>query len=109
MSERTFRHRRDRFEADGAERPNDCRPGRVSAHQRVPDQYCDQNVTKDCADSEIYAAFFVAEEVTISCFQPPLEVAPGKGLFCAPYTDRGNWPQPGVARQTVKGRISRSP
>ena len=43
----------------------------------------------DDATSEIYSAFFVAEEGTMSSFRGLSEVIARHGLFCAFYTDRG--------------------
>ena len=61
-----------------------------STHQWVPNQYWDLIVTMDDASSEIYSAFFVAEEGTMSCFQALLDVASAKGLFCSLYADRAS-------------------
>lgn len=47
-------------------------------------------VTLDDATSEIYSAFLVEEEGTISSFQGVAEVVGRKGLFCSFYTDRGS-------------------
>ena len=47
-------------------------------------------VTLDDATSEIYSAFFVAEEGTASTFQALREVIGERGLFCSLYTDRGS-------------------
>ena len=61
-----------------------------STHQWVPNQYWDLIVTMDDASSEIYSAFFVAEEGTMSCFQALLDVASAKGMFCSLYADRAS-------------------
>ena len=53
-------------------------------------QPLDLVVTLDDATSEIYSAFFVAEEGTTSTFRALAEVVAAKGLFCALYTDRGS-------------------
>ena len=46
-------------------------------------QYWDLIVTMDDASSEIYSAFFVAEEGTMSCFQALLDVAVSQGACSA--------------------------
>ena len=47
-------------------------------------------VTLDDATSEIYSAFLVEEEGTMSTFQGLIETIAAKGLFCSFYTDRGS-------------------
>ena len=47
-------------------------------------------VTLDDATSEIYSAFFVEEEGTLSSFRGLREVIETKGLFSSLYTDRGS-------------------
>jgi transposase len=47
-------------------------------------------VTMDDASSEIYSAFLVEEEGTMSSFLALREVIAGRGLFCSLYTDRGS-------------------
>ncbi len=47
-------------------------------------------VTMDDATSEIYSAFLVEEEGTMSTFQALLDVFAGKGLPSSLYTDRGS-------------------
>ena len=59
-------------------------------HQWVPGQYRDLIVTMDDATSEIYSAFFVAEEGTMSSFVALLEVGSAMGLFCSLYADRAS-------------------
>ena len=59
-----------------------------STHQWVPEQWWDLIVTMDDATSEIYSAFFVEEEGTMSTFEALSEVIEVKGLFCALYADR---------------------
>lgn len=44
----------------------------------------------DDATSEIYSAFLVEEEGTVSTFRALREVIGEHGLFCALYTDRGS-------------------
>ena len=60
-----------------------------SHHEWVAGQWWDLIVTMDDATSEIYSAFFVAEEGTMSSFRGLSEVIARHGLFCALYTDRG--------------------
>ena len=68
-----------------------------SSHQWVVGQWWDMIVTianhlawakMDDATSEIYSAFFVDEEGTMSTFEALSEVIEVKGLFCALYADR---------------------
>jgi transposase len=61
-----------------------------SSHQWVADQWWDLIVTMDDATSEIYSAFFVAEEGTMSTFRALAEVIAAKGLFCLLYADRAS-------------------
>jgi hypothetical protein len=61
-----------------------------SRHSWVKDAQWDLIVTMDDATSEIYSAFFVAEEGTMSSFQALLEVIEGRGLFGSLYADRGS-------------------
>ena len=44
----------------------------------------------DDATSDIYSAFFVAEEGTMSSFQGVSEAIWAKGLFCSLYADRAS-------------------
>ena len=44
----------------------------------------------DDATSEIYSAFFVAEEGTMSSFMGVSDVIRSRGLFCSLYVDRGS-------------------
>jgi transposase len=61
-----------------------------SRHEWVPGESWDLIVTLDDATSEIYSAFFVAEEGTMSTFRALTEVIAKHGLFCALYADRGS-------------------
>jgi transposase len=61
-----------------------------SRHAWVPGEHWDVIVTLDDATSEIYSAFFVAEEGTMSTFRALTEVIAKHGLFCALYADRGS-------------------
>jgi hypothetical protein len=63
-----------------------------STHQWIPaiDSRFDLIVTMDDATSEIYSAFLVEQEGTMSSFVAVREVVAKHGLFCALYTDRGS-------------------
>jgi transposase len=63
-----------------------------SRHAWLPgsDEQLDLIVTLDDATSEIYSAFLVEEEGTMSSFQGLGEVIAKHGLFCSLYTDRGS-------------------
>lgn len=75
-------------------RPRKPLPGMMlhqdgSTHEWVPGCQWDLIVTMDDATSELYSAFFVEEEGTMSSFQGVREVIEQKGLFSSLYTDRG--------------------
>ena len=61
-----------------------------SSHEWVPGQWWDLIVTMDDATSELYSAFFVEEEGTMSSFAGVSDVIGSKGLFCSLYADRGS-------------------
>ena len=62
-----------------------------SRHEWLPGQPAlDLIVTMDDATSEIYSAFFVDEEGTMSCFRALSEVIGERGLFCSLYADRAS-------------------
>ena len=61
-----------------------------STHEWVPDSQWDLIVTLDDATTELYSAFFVEEEGTLSSFRGLHEVIGTKGLFSSLYTDRGS-------------------
>jgi transposase len=63
-----------------------------SSHRWLPalDQELDLIVTLDDATSEIYSAFLVDQEGTMSSFQALAEVIGAHGLPCALYTDRAS-------------------
>ena len=76
-------------------RPRRPLPGMIlhqdgSRHEWVKGQLWDLIVTMDDATSEIYSAFFVPEEGTMSTFLALEEVIGRHGLFCALYTYRGS-------------------
>ena len=76
-------------------RPRTPLPGMMlhqdgSTHEWVPDCQWDVIVTLDDATTEIYSAFFVEEEGTMSSFQGVREVIETKGLFSSLYPDRGS-------------------
>ena len=60
-----------------------------SRHEWLPGRTIDLIVTMDDATNEIYSAFLVEEEGTMSSFQGLGEVIAQHGLFCSLYTDRG--------------------
>lgn len=61
-----------------------------SRHEWVQGRYWDLIVTLDDATGEIYSAFFIHEEGTMSTFRGLGEVIAHHGLFCSLYTDRGS-------------------
>ncbi len=61
-----------------------------SSHEWVPGKWWDLIVTMDDATSDIYSAFFVDEEGTMSSFAGVSDVIVSKGLFCSLYADRGS-------------------
>ena len=76
-------------------RPRRALPGMMlhqdgSSHEWVPGRWWDLIVTMDDATSDIYSAFFVAEEGTMSSFQGVSEAIWAKGLFCSLYADRAS-------------------
>jgi transposase len=76
-------------------RPRKPLPGMMlhqdgSTHEWVPGGQWDLIVTLDDATSEIYSAFFVEEEGTLSSLRGLQEVMETKGLFSSLYTDRGS-------------------
>ena len=76
-------------------RPRKPLPGMMlhqdgSTHEWVPNSQWDLIVTLDDATTEIYSAFFVEEEGTLSSFRGLQEVMETKGLFSSLYTDRGS-------------------
>ena len=76
-------------------RPRKPLPGMMlhqdgSTHEWVPGCQWDLIVTLDDATTEIYSAFFVEEEGTMSSFRGLGEVIATNGLFSSLYTDRGS-------------------
>jgi len=76
-------------------RPRKPLPGMMlhqdgSTHEWVPDCQWDLIVTLDDATTELYSAFFVEEEGTLSSFRGLQEVIGTKGLFSSLYADRGS-------------------
>jgi transposase len=61
-----------------------------SRHEWIAGEAWDLIVTMDDATSEIYSAFFVAEEGTMSTFRALDAVIARYGLFCSLYADRGS-------------------
>jgi transposase len=75
-----------------------------SSHQWVAGQVWDLIVTMDDATNEIYSAFLVAEEGTMSSFRGLAEVIAAHGLFCSLYTDRAShyWHTPAAGGKVDK-------
>jgi transposase len=76
-------------------RPRKPLPGMMlhqdgSTHEWVPGCQWDLIVTLDDATTEIYSAFFVEEEGTLSSLRGLQEVMETQGLFSSLYTDRGS-------------------
>ena len=76
-------------------RPRTPLPGMMlhqdgSTHEWVPGCQWDLIVTLDDATSELYSAFFVEEEGTLSSLRGLREVIETQGLFSSLYTDRGS-------------------
>ena len=85
-----------RRSAHRKKRPRRPLPGMMlhqdgSRHRWIPaiDAEWDLIVTMDDATSQIYSAFLVEEEGTMSSFHALREVVARHGLFCSLYTDRG--------------------
>ena len=79
------RKRRDRTPLAGLMIHQDA-----STHYWVPDEQWDLVITMDDADSEIYSAFMVAEEGTVSSFKGAHETIEAHGIFSSFYSDRGS-------------------
>lgn len=79
-----------------------------STHQWIPGEYWDLIVTLDDATNEIYSAFFVAEEGTLSSFQGVQETIKAKGLFSSFYSDRGShyWHTPEAGGKVDKSNLT---
>ncbi|WHZ26179.1 MAG: Transposase [Nitrospira sp.] len=87
--------RASRRGAHRKKRPRKPLPGMMlhqdgSRHEWVPGCQWDLIVTLDDATSEMYSAFFVEEEGTMSSFRGLREVIEKQGLFSSLYTDRGS-------------------
>lgn len=92
-------------------RPRKPLPGMMlhqdgSTHEWIPGCQWDLIVTLDDATTEIYSAFFVEEEGTLSSFRGLQEVMETKGLFSSLYTDRGShyWHTDGAGGKVDKTR-----
>ncbi len=90
-------------------RPRRALPGMMvhqdgSRHEWVPGRWWDLIVTMDDATSEIYSAFFVEEEGTLSSFRALGEVIRERGLFCSLYADRAShyWHTPNAGGKVDK-------
>jgi hypothetical protein len=75
-----------------------------SRHEWIAGETWDLIVTMDDATSEIYSAFFVAEEGTMSTFRGLHAVIAERGLFCSLYADRGShyWHTPEAGSKVDK-------
>ena len=87
--------RASRRGAHRKKRPRKPFPGMMlhqdgSTHEWVPGCQWDLIVTLDDATTEIYSAFFVEEEGTLSSFRGLREAIGTKGLFSSLYADRGS-------------------
>ena len=82
----------------------------ASPHRWVPglDRPLDLVVTMDDATSEVYSAFLVEEEGTMSSFRGLAETIAAKGLFCSLYTDRAShyFHTPRASGPVDKGRLT---
>lgn len=94
-------------------RPRKPLPGMMlhqdgSTHTWVPGCQWDLIVTLDDATTELYSAFFVEEEGTMSSFQGLREVIERKGLFSSLYTDRAShyWYTEAAAGKVDKRRLT---
>ena len=90
-------------------RPRRALPGMMlhqdgSSHEWVPGRWWDLIVTMDDATSDIYSAFFVTEEGTMSSFQGVSEAIRAKGLFCSLYADTAShyWNTPEAAARWTR-------
>lgn len=94
-------------------RPRKPLPGMMlhqdgSTHEWVPGCQWDLIATLDDATTELYSAFFVEEEGTMSSFQGLREVIETRGLFSSLYTDRGShyWHTEAAGRKVDKTRLT---
>jgi transposase len=94
-------------------RPRNPLPGMMlhqdgSTHEWVSGCQWDLIVTLDDATTEIYSAFFVEEEGTLSSLRGLQEVMETKGLFSSLYTDRGShyWHTDEAGGQVDKIRLT---
>ena len=80
----------------------------ASSHQWVDRQWWDLIVTMDDATSEIYSAFFVDEEGTMSSLRGVFDVIESRGLFSSFYTDRGShyWFMPEAGGKVDKQNLT---
>ena len=79
-----------------------------SNHEWVPGKWWDLIVTMDDATNEIYSAFFVEEEGTMSSFIGVGDVIRSRGLFCSLYADRGShyWHTPEAGGKVDKKNLT---
>ncbi|MCH7741560.1 MAG: ISNCY family transposase [Proteobacteria bacterium] len=62
----------------------------ASTHYWVPNEQWDLVITMDDADNEVYSAFVVEEEGTLSSFTGVRETIEEHGIFSSFYSDRGS-------------------
>lgn len=108
--------RKQKAKSKGAhrrKRPRRALPGMMihqdgSSHEWVAGAFWDLIVTMDDATSEIYSAFFVEEEGTMSSFRGICDVISAKGLFSSFYSDRGShyWHTPSAGGKVDRDHLS---
>lgn len=74
----------------------------------LPGQSQDLIAYLDDATNEVYSAYLVEEEGTMTCMQGLLQVIEDEGLFCSLYTDRGShfFHTPKVGGPVDKSRLT---
>ena len=112
------RGRKHKAKSKGAhrrKRPRRALPGMMihqdgSSHEWIEGQSFDLIVTMDDATSEIYSAFFVEEEGTMSSFRGISEVIAAKGLFSSFYSDRGShyWVTPEAGGKVDRDHLTQA-
>ena len=112
------RGRKQKAKSKGAhrrKRPRRALPGMMihqdgSSHEWVAGAVWDLIVTMDDATSEIYSAFFVEEEGTMSSFRGISEVIAAKGLFSSFYSDRGShyWHTPSAGGKVDRDNLTQA-
>lgn len=97
------RKRRDRAALAGLMIHQDA-----STHYWVADEQWDLVITMDDANSEIYSAFMVAQEGTLSSFKGVRETIEAHGIFSSFYSDRGShyWFTPEAGGKVDKANLT---